>query len=104
MTDTFCEKGEVEVLASASDKKFLRTNLSDGLKESLKLNQLNLPLLPMKDVKIFEIGTVFNGKGEEMHVAYVDKKGIQEVSLDDFSKNIPSDFSLPTLNLQHSTV
>ena len=53
MTYTFCEKGEVEVLASASDKKFLRTNLSDGLKESLKLNQLNVPLLEMNEIKIF---------------------------------------------------
>ncbi|MFA6324764.1 MAG: phenylalanine--tRNA ligase subunit beta, partial [Candidatus Paceibacterota bacterium] len=41
MTYAFRNNGEVEVLASASDKKFLRTNLSDGLKESLKLNQLN---------------------------------------------------------------
>ena len=52
MTYTFCDKGEVEVLASASDKKFLRTNLSDGLKESLKLNQINMPLLEMKEIKI----------------------------------------------------
>mgnify|MGYP001614099082 CR=1 FL=1 len=84
MTYTFRDKGEVEVLASASDKKFLRTNLIDGLKESLKLNQLNAPLLEMDDIKIFEIGTVFKKNGEEMHVAYGDKKEIKEIELSKF--------------------
>jgi len=84
MNSTFCNDGEVSVLASASDKNFLRTNLSDGLKESLKLNQANAPLLGMSDIKIFEIGTVFNKKGEEMRVAYGDKKEIKEMRLDDF--------------------
>jgi phenylalanyl-tRNA synthetase beta chain len=90
MTYVFRDKGEVEVLASASDKRFLRTNLTDGLKESLKLNQLNAPLLEMSEIKIFEIGTVFLKTGEEMHVAYNDKKNIVEVSLDEFYKNIKS--------------
>jgi len=95
MTYVFRDQGEIEVLASASDKKFLRTNLSDGLEESFKLNQLNMPLLGMSEIKIFEIGTVFSAKGgsasggknitEEMHVAYGDKKEIKEVSLDSFA-------------------
>ena len=55
MTYAFRDKGEVEVLASASDKKFLRTNLSDELKESLKLNQLNAPLLEMDEIKILKL-------------------------------------------------
>jgi phenylalanyl-tRNA synthetase beta subunit len=54
MTYVFRDKGEVEVLASASDKKFLRTNLLDGLKESLKLNQANIPLLGMKRLKFLK--------------------------------------------------
>lgn len=87
MTYTFCNTGEVEVLASASDKKFLRTNLIDGLKESLKLNQLNASLLEMDQIKIFEIGTIFLKDREEMHVAYGDKKNIIEVALDEFVKN-----------------
>jgi phenylalanyl-tRNA synthetase beta chain len=84
MTYTFTHKGEVEVLASASDKNFLRTNLSDGLKESIKLNQLNIPLLDIEEVKVFEIGTVFLKGKEEMHVAYGDKKNIIEISLDKY--------------------
>lgn len=84
MTYSFCNKGEVEVLASASDKKFLRTNLSNGLKESLKFNQLNMPLFEMDNIKIFEIGTVFLKNKEEIHVAYADKKEIKEITLDEF--------------------
>lgn len=84
MTYVFRDKGELEVLASASDKKFLRTNLSDGLNESLKLNQLNAPLLGMKEIKIFEIGTVFKKGGEEMHVAFGDKKGIKEMTINGY--------------------
>jgi phenylalanyl-tRNA synthetase beta chain len=82
MTYAFREKGKVEVEKSASDKKFLRTNLADGLKESLKLNQLNSPLLGLQDVKVFEIGTVWNPK-EEIHVAYNEKNNIVEKNLNE---------------------
>lgn len=84
MTYTFCNKGSVEVLASASDKNFLRTNLTDGLKESISLNQKNLPLLDIAELKIFEIGTVFNKEAEQINVAYGDNKNITEVSLDEY--------------------
>lgn len=86
MTYTFTNKGEVGVLASASDKKFLRTNLKDGLTESIKINQNNLPLLDTKAIKVFEIGTVFNKHKEVIHVCYGDKKNVTEVSLDEFCK------------------
>lgn len=91
MTYSFCDKGEVEVLASASDKKFLRTNLTDGLKESLKLNQLNAPFLGISDIKIFEVGTVFLKNKEEIHVAYNKKEEIKEFSLDEFYKSASPD-------------
>ncbi|MCX6752239.1 MAG: phenylalanine--tRNA ligase subunit beta [Candidatus Nomurabacteria bacterium] len=86
MTYVFRDNGELEVLASASDKKFLRTNLTDGLKESIKLNQTNASLLGIDKVRVFEIGTIFKKKGEEMHVTYGDKKNVAEVSLEDFCK------------------
>jgi phenylalanyl-tRNA synthetase beta chain len=84
MTYTFRNTGEVEVMQSASDKKFLRTNLSDGLQESMKLNKLNAPLLGINEVRIFEIGTVFKKDKEEMHVAYNEKGKIIEKNLYDF--------------------
>lgn len=93
-TYTFTNKGEVEVLASASDKNFLRTNILDGLTKSYEVNRLNSPLLDLNEIKIFEIGTIFTNKGEEIHVAYLDKKNKVEMSLDDFIKkeNITENF------------
>ena len=87
MTYVFQSKGEVEVLASASDKNYLRTNLTESLKESLNLNQKNLPLLGIDEVKIFEVGAVFKNDGEQINVAYGDKKNITEIPLDDYIKN-----------------
>jgi phenylalanyl-tRNA synthetase beta chain len=98
MTYAFRDKGEVEVLASASDKKFLRTNLSDGLKNAYELNKLNLPLLDNPEVKIFEIGTVFLDSGEEMHVAYGDKKQIKEMTLGEYVSTPGSEFPGPRAN------
>jgi phenylalanyl-tRNA synthetase beta subunit len=84
MTYTFRNKGDVELLKTASDKKFLRTNLKDGMEESLKANTLNAPFLGIDTVKIFEIGTVFSKDAEEIHVAYSEKKQIIEITLDEF--------------------
>jgi phenylalanyl-tRNA synthetase beta subunit len=85
MTYVFRNKGDLEVLASASDKNFLRTNLKDGLAESISLNLKNMPLLGLDEIKVFEIGKVFTDDGEEIHVAYGDKKNIEETTLDEFT-------------------
>jgi phenylalanyl-tRNA synthetase beta subunit len=87
MTYAFANTGVVEVLASASDKKFLRTNISDGLKESYEMNKLNSPYLNLNEIKIFEIGTVFTKNGEEVHVGFANKKEIKEMKLDEFEES-----------------
>jgi len=92
MTYAFGKKGEVEVLASASDKNFLRTNLTDGLKASFEMNRLNAPLLGIDAVKIFEIGTVFKKDKEEIHVAYANKKEVKEITLDEYVTNNNLDY------------
>lgn len=57
----FTDKGEVELANPlASDKKFLRTNLTDWLTEKIKVN-LPYILFDNEAVKIFEIGKVFVG-------------------------------------------
>lgn len=96
MTYAFANTGDVEVLASASDKKFLRTNLSDGLKKSYEMNRLNMPLLGLNEIKIFEIGTVFKNGAEVIHVGYADKKGIQEMTVEEYIKNASKETSLPS--------
>lgn len=98
MTYVFKDKGEVEILAAASDKNFLRTNLTDGIKESISLNQKNLPLLGLDNIKVFEVGAVFSKNGEEIRVAYGDNKNITETTLDKFCESIPSDFSCSELS------
>ncbi len=85
MTYAFRSAGDIEVLASASDKKFLRTNLSDGLKKSYELNKLNAPLLATSEVRIFEIGTVFKNNVEEIHVGWNEKSEIKEIKLEEFN-------------------
>jgi phenylalanyl-tRNA synthetase beta subunit len=86
ITYSFGDKGKMRVLKSAEDKNYLRTNLSDDLKTEYEKNKLNLPLIGGGEVKMFEIGTVFPDKegSEEVHVGWIDKKGVQEKTLDDF--------------------
>ena len=63
-TSSFSSNGKTELENPlASDKKFLRENLANGLIGTLRLNLYNTPLLGLHDyVKIFEIGNVFNQK------------------------------------------
>jgi phenylalanyl-tRNA synthetase beta chain len=85
-TYAFRSTGEVSVAYGAKGKDRLRSNLSDGLKESYELNRLNAPVLGLKDVQLFEVGTVFLKDTEEVRVAICDKGTIQELPLSDFIK------------------
>lgn len=59
-TYAFRDKGDIEVISPlASDKNFLRTNLTDGVKESLEINMKNAPLFGLDTIGVFEIGNVF---------------------------------------------
>lgn len=78
MTYTFGNTGEVELVKGlADDKEKLRTNLSDGLLQSLSLNLYNAPLLGQKTIKLFELGNVFTKGAERKHLS---------VTLDDGAK------------------
>lgn len=64
-TSVFTNDGQVELLNPlARDKSFLRKSLVSGLQTSLELNSLNADLLGLSQIKIFEIGNVFE-KNEE---------------------------------------
>jgi phenylalanyl-tRNA synthetase beta subunit len=84
MTYSFTKKGDYEVARGAVGKSALRKNLTDGLEESYEMNRLNKELLEIDEMKIFEIGTVFPKSGEVIHIAYADKKGITEKTLDEY--------------------
>ncbi len=84
MNYTFTKKGDVYVSYGAKDKSALRANLSDGLKESYEKNRLNAALLGLNAIKIFEIGTVFIGQEEHLHVATCDKGTFEELPIKEF--------------------
>lgn len=64
------DSGEVKLLNSlANDKDHLRSDLSNGIAESLDKNEREAPLLGINDaVRIFEIGNIFKQDAEETHV------------------------------------
>lgn len=67
---TLVEKGDIEIAKPlAKDKAFLRTNLSDNMSACVAKNALNVDLLGLDTVKVFEIGHVFNTNKEEIHLA-----------------------------------
>lgn len=65
-TSVFADKGAVTVLNKVdSVRPALRESLLPGLTEALAKNKPNKDLLGLKEVKLFEIGTVWSG-GKEM--------------------------------------
>lgn len=69
-TYSFTDKGEMEMENPiASDKKFLRANLKDGIKKSLDFNLHYIDLLGLEQIKIFEIGKIFKDGKEADYLA-----------------------------------
>lgn len=78
-TSVFADKGERAVLNKVdSVRPYLRSNLLDGLKEALKKNIPNKDLLGLKEIKLFEIGTVWKNGAEEIHIASIGEKTKEE--------------------------
>ena len=69
-TSSFGDAGDIAVENPiAGDKGFLRSDLSEGLRQSLEMNVKNAPVLQVDVVKVFEIGKAFRKKGESLHLA-----------------------------------
>ncbi len=84
MNYSFTKKGDVYVSYATKDKSALRSNLSEALKESYERNRLNAGLLGLETIRIFEVGTVFIGTEEFIHVATCDKGTFEELPLAQF--------------------
>ncbi len=68
---TLVDMGDYEIEHPlASDKAFLRTELTSGLSKVLQFNARNAPLLGLEEVRIFEIGKVFPKKGEHTSLSF----------------------------------
>ncbi len=66
-TSVFSENGERVVLNKVDGvRPYLRANLTDGIVIALEKNIRNKEILGLKQVKIFEIGTVWAGGKEEV--------------------------------------
>lgn len=79
LTSVFAEEGERVVLNKVDGvKPHLRRELKAGLLEAWQKNQPNKELLGLKEVTLFEIGTVWVDGREEIHVATVNGKGVAE--------------------------
>ncbi len=82
----FVNKGELEVQnPMASDKAFLRSNLTENLTSSLEFNTHHADLLGVDQIKIFEIGNVFDKDGEHLALGI----GIQDTNKKKNNKVVP---------------
>jgi len=69
-TSSFRAKDEIKIAnALASDKGYLRSSLRENVKDALQKNAPNADLLGVRQIRIFEIGTVFSNAGEELMLA-----------------------------------
>ena len=74
-TSVFADKGERAVLNKVGgERPYLRSNLVDGLTEALQKNITNKDLLGVKEVKLFEIGTVWQKDEEKTVFATIGEK------------------------------
>jgi phenylalanyl-tRNA synthetase beta chain len=86
-TSVFADKGERVVLNKVDGvKPYLRANLTDGLAEALKKNLSSKDLLGLKEVKLFEVGTVWGKDGERVMVGVAgEKEKASEKPLSEYS-------------------
>lgn len=93
-TSVFADKGERAVLNKVdSVKPHLRANLTDGLREALKKNIQNKDFLGLREIKLFEIGTVWKDDKEEMMVGEIsEKEQASENPLAEYIKDLPTQY------------
>lgn len=78
-TSVFADTGE-RIVANKVDgvRPYLRSTLVDSLKDALEKNTRNKDLLGLKEVKLFEIGTVWDTRGEKLMLGIADASGVRE--------------------------
>lgn len=93
-TSVFAEEGERAVLNKVdSVRPYMRASLVPGLLEALEKNKQNREWLGLKEIKLFEIGTVWKGGKEEMMLGTVSESGAAAEepvhTTDTVSENLP---------------
>jgi phenylalanyl-tRNA synthetase beta chain len=88
-TSVFAESGERVVLNKVDGvRPYLRENVADGLAEALERNIRNKELLGLKQVKLFEIGTIWQGRKEEITYDLAVEPVKKAKSADDYRKEV----------------
>ncbi|MBC7836163.1 phenylalanine--tRNA ligase subunit beta, partial [Acetobacteraceae bacterium] len=105
-TSVFTEKGERAVLNKVdSVRPYLRQSLLQGLTDALEKNKSSKDLLGLKEIKLFEIGTVWkDGKEVVMLGTVSEKQTAQEKPLESGSviaKKYDISYSVPTSNIRY---
>ncbi len=107
---SFTDKGEIELANPMSpERKFLRTNLSDGLNNCLEFNSRYSELVDMLQIKIFEFGHVFKNSGEESNfvIGIKNPLGLKKPKenevLDAIVKNLSEKFNIDLVSIKTST-
>ena len=92
-TSVFAEKGERAVANKiGGEKPYLRTSLIPSIKDALEKNIRNRDILdiPVPEVRIFEIGTVWRAGKEEMFVGVASESaGVSERPLAEIASDKP---------------
>lgn len=97
-TSSFVEKGDLETVKPfASDKAYLRTNLTDGLSKALDLNEKNKDLLGLDRIKIFEIGKTFKSSEEKLFISL----GISGKKTDSLLEEVIKEVGLDKQNFKY---
>jgi len=105
LTSVFAEKGERAVANKVGgEKPYLRTTLTGGLKEAYERNTHNKDLLGLKQVRLFEIGTVWKGGEESVMLGTASSDGIEEhlLKVGDVAKERYDDLPLSNTERYHS--
>jgi len=86
VTYSFRKEGVMEVVKSmASDKSFLRDDLTKNISEALSMNLAHAPLLDISQIRIFEVGKVFPKGGERtsLCIGIAQSKGFKGESVNE---------------------
>ncbi|OGG51061.1 hypothetical protein A3C18_03605 [Candidatus Kaiserbacteria bacterium RIFCSPHIGHO2_02_FULL_54_11b] len=102
-TSVFADAGE-RVVANKVDgvRPYLRATLVDGLRDALERNARNKDLLGLKEVRIFEIGTVWKDGIERIMLGTADSGGVKEISLEPIEASTYDDLPISTTDRYHS--
>ncbi|MBP9711396.1 MAG: phenylalanine--tRNA ligase subunit beta [Candidatus Pacebacteria bacterium] len=96
-TSVFADKGERAVLNKVdSVRPYLRASLVQGLTEALEKNKQNRELLGLKEVKLFEIGTVWKGGQEVLMLGTITEKQKAAEKVLDITDASPENLPLST--------